>query len=934
MKKKIKFLILSVLFVLPLAVFLISCGEKKGEQPLYINDISVEIDDTHYSEQDQSFVYTYGEDIEIEKTNFTVTITYTDPTVEPKILTQDEFTIDTSSLVKNEENKVDAGYYSVNVVYNEDTNFNKPIAVRVDRKYINLSYIEGNLGDIYIYDGTSKDALDYVKEIPVPDGNDTIEDMLSQNIIEINDSTTEINAGSYYFCINATDNYTFSENEISSTKIVNWGIDRQVITGAASQTQYTFAYNDDFEAIEQEIEINWSVDNAEDLIDLYNYKFNYVGDFDCFAMLNQEGILNYKFVDENNQEIFVYNIASWKIVPAELKKPVMDVEDEYQYTYNTEIQKPTITIDEETAKFFDATYSNENSTDVGNYHIYVSKKDEVDGILGNFVWEGTTQVVNSFYYFYSIEKATSYKLPNDFNENVVARITFDFIEEGTSRSLILSPYGDFTTETNEYLTENGLIDSPYYDFVLDEDVVIREVGTYENVPIKFCKDYYNYEYQDATITVIVDKLDVEINPTWQKDYQYTPDVYSLDREENISNDLIEIDAREELGILQVGQTQYLYRANNTDEWQVASNRLNAGFYKSKVEVAFDENCNIVMSEYDNTEIVTENGKTYLLKEWSIEKVQCYPAIGWETNNKSYSTTSQIYAFETGNDIIVNAAVYGIYVNYQVSYQTFYKANIEDSYVETDDLSQVGFYKTIATITFDDVNGYYNEEDLQEDVVASGNTLTCEKEWEILSTTIDLSQTRWAGSASVVHGTEYDPYDFIENLPKGVSLEFWYWYDYSSQNYKVESVGNYYIYAYSVSANSTYEGYENVTIINQEDFLDYNNFEEGGSFLKFEITPLTLTAEFLLTRIDFFDGNTQYMTSNFTVSYTEGVTWKAMLAYWNLIETEEIQIQYIGDNEASEIGDYSFTVIVPKEACSRNVTFEGDTLEFNVTWHIV
>lgn len=941
MKKKVGILLFAF-FVLPLSIFLVSCGEKKQEPSYDVSNIIVDVENEHFNQDNRTFYYTYGEEVEIEKTNFTVKLIYSDSSVEPTILTQDEFTFDTSSIEKNEENKVPYGYYTISITYTANPVYNETFNVVVNRQVIDNFYIEENYENAFTYDGSSKDIVSYIESLDVPEGMESLGNLLSYNKVRIEEveDTQATNAGQYFFYIYANDNYIFENDQ--TYKLVNWSIDKQVVTAYVEQTEFEYIYDENFESVEQELTIEWSIDNPGEVVDIYNNKNRYVGQNECFASIKTgEASNNYKFVDENGNEIYNYNIATWTINPAKLAKPIFDVESGYEFVYNTEVQKPTVSISDETAKFFNIVYSDANSTAAGYYNISVQKASIDIGIYDNFVWENTDQKVEDFDFPYTILKAPYYELPDDFNTKIVAQKTFYFTDDGEYISIYLDRYNDLTDDTIEYMQNNNLL-SDFTTFVLDESVKIKEAGVYENVPAIYCKDNYNYENQNVTITVIIDKLDISVNPQWQKDYQYERDVYSLDRTDSLSNELVDFYAREELNISQVGETTYLYRASETDEWEETSERLNAGEYKTKIEVEFNDNCNIVIAEscINGSEIINENGKTYILAPWSIEKVANYPSIAWRGTNHSFSISDEIFAFETGENVTLEAETYGFNVNYTLSHKYFYKENKNDFYPEqsTDDLSKVGYYKTIATATFDNVNGYIVEDELQPGCILDENTLTWEKEWEILPATIDLAGTSWVSSAAITYGTEYDPYNYITNLPECVLLEIWYYNpaNWSSSNYKVESVGNYYIYAVSVSANNLYEGYENVSIINTENFLNESGmFTEGNSFLYITIEPLTLTEDFLLEKVQIRDSQgTWHVVQNRTINYTEGETYTCTLSYWNLNETEEHPFVYEGTTEASEIGEYSYTVTIPKEACSGNVTFEGDTLSLHVTWYIV
>ncbi|MGN0797771.1 MAG: hypothetical protein ACI4M5_06130 [Christensenellales bacterium] len=271
MKKRIIFLMITILAVVAVAVVFSACNNFAPVE----RTIQVSLQGTlANATQDESghiiITYKYGETIDISKDDFKVQLLYESDQDAPTLLTADQYTMDTSAVAGTP----DAGTYAVTFSYNDFETYIDVVVEAItiampiipDRGECNIEFTGGEINCI----------TDLLDPLQTSAGLPTISQLLAQGVITIEDcsephgttatSQTHVNlAQEYFFNIKTAKNYYFVDESgnLSDVVSVYWEITpKKIALPTYGSTQFTYTGE------EITFELNWTdgYENIKDFI--------------------------------------------------------------------------------------------------------------------------------------------------------------------------------------------------------------------------------------------------------------------------------------------------------------------------------------------------------------------------------------------------------------------------------------------------------------------------------------------------------------------------------------------------------------------------------------------------------------------------------------------------------------------------------------------
>ncbi|MGN0761395.1 MAG: hypothetical protein ACI4MV_05600 [Christensenellales bacterium] len=316
MKRKILFLMITILTIATIAVVFSACNNSEPVE----RAIKVSLQGTFANAtQDESghivITYKYGETIDISKDDFKVEVLYESDQDAPTTLTADQYTLDASAVAGTP----DAGTYAVTFRYND---FDTYIDVVVEAITITMPIIPDR-GECNIeFTGDEIDCItDLLDPLQVSAGLPTISQLLAQGKIKIVSasepygttatSQTHVNAGNeYFFNIKTADNYYFvgDNGELTDIISVSWEITpKKIALPTYDSTQFTYTGE------EITFSLNWEeYENIKDYVMILGTtQATEVGEYSVNVIINPdlEYPGDYVFADGTMSKII-----SWSIV--------------------------------------------------------------------------------------------------------------------------------------------------------------------------------------------------------------------------------------------------------------------------------------------------------------------------------------------------------------------------------------------------------------------------------------------------------------------------------------------------------------------------------------------------------------------------------------------------------------------------------------------
>lgn len=775
MKKRLLSFIFALAFILTGAFCLTACGENSSPSKTLTSITSNVISHSHYD--GSQFNYTYGETIQISKSDFMVIAHYSDNS-ETSV---SDFTLDTSNLPIG---IVSVGTYEISVHYQSKSN---SYNVVVNEQSLDLS---APSFENPVYTG---EEIDFTSI-------SAIKTFMTENNLKVaqdSQSSVQTNAGDYTLKLES------NNANITGSFDINWQITKKPIvladflvsTGLTQNNENKNIYEVTYNGSSYNLSSNANyieVSNDTSYTNAGDYYYNFTTD------LNHKFITNGNEYTTSDEEELNLTLRINKIQLNFNKNDITLTQNNCAYTGSAFTLQELLAPNYSTlSSYFDITLHNDNLTDVGTKNIVLTAKDS---ICANYKYKNGDEITgDEINLYFTIVKTT----PNYEGIDTVNNITFkvSYSENLTLSSIINSI--NLTPTSVSWLQENlGYSDCSVLE---SNDNEILSAGTYTKT-ISYTPNY-NSNPVNIQVTVVVDKVTIYINPNWSF-YRNNSLIY---KESDITYDItypVEVEfATGNTEVTASLQTYYNQtEANNYGSENIASLQ-NAGYYKTIATLSCDPNHQICV--YGSTDVVTEQ-----TKEWRIKQAQYYGTISWGgvTINSSLDSTI-LFAPTEATTLSANLSEAPT-EQFSVSLLTKYKAPASDTFtaIDSSNILAAGIYQATATITC--TSGNYTIENGEATVI-----------FEIIPSQVDCSNTTLAIENRTYTKTEWlkkysTTNNWLTNV-KGIEA-FWDVLDKNGNsvtnlktNIENGVLGKYTIILTRVSVNDSYQNHENATLINDE-----------------------------------------------------------------------------------------------------------------------
>lgn len=478
--KKLKTILLSVLFLLP-CVFLFGCGNSDPS----IVGIEVSLADPNKTMEDKTLVFTYGDEINLNYDQFTITATYSNSqkaVIDPIVDGSEEvgYFIDYTTSNIPSETPIPVGNYELTFCYSNE--ITDSIKIIVNKATIDMSAVKWNYSSPLTYNGEAQS----VELINLP-----------STVTAIYYNNTKTNAGSYKASTPSyefdRDNYDMINNKVGE---LDWTINKCPIDLKNTSWDYTtpFDYNGEDKVVK--------LKNIPEPLEII-FEGNRSSSAGTYTAKIKELIYDY-----NNYEIKNNNIKdlTWKINPStakvenlnQLKKALSnDSYNKIEITKTIELAEK-LNIDKEIiinngCKIIldtsnDATLNYETVFFIENnakITQYVSTKEDF---------------INAFNY------ASKIILTNDLIPEDLENPNLKFIAKNKSYNIEIDLNGH-SFKYNFEFTNKYTIGS--YEYESTADMIIRFINSFKNTNINN-KYYLGYSNENSNIAIKVDGTNFKI----------------------------------------------------------------------------------------------------------------------------------------------------------------------------------------------------------------------------------------------------------------------------------------------------------------------------------------------------------------------------------------------------------------------------------------
>lgn len=756
MKKKFLMILLAIGFVLPCGLFLVACGSTPDEK--VATSLSVEISETsqYYQYYDGQCLNLTKDERNFTKDDFVVTIYYSDNSKE---ITQNyNFNADEELSVYDGT----TNYYNI-YFYMNGQQF-ATIMVKVEKLNEELPTLTGlrKDGDAFYleqelrYNGEEQSAIDY---IGTSEDGVTLKSLIDENKVSIGlgETISATDANDFYdgeysyntFILSAKDSYAWKDNETEIKNIrIKWQIKRKILETptVTSGVEFEYAYqmdNGNLQEIEQGLTFDYK--GNESLINDNNVKLSYAGEHSWRLELYDSD--NYAFL--NGEQETNYLDYTWKITPKKLNINDVLIDDDshfngtdYRYTYTGQEIKPNLNISADCPVFY-INYGNYGEVSDNAYNVAVSVNTnlffipESVSVLNNFVWANGDKIDINYsknLEFY-IDKA-QVVAPNGFDKNLIKFNSQPYSAYGNKLNDFNltndSSSSSFTTETLNALNELQMFDnSTGAGFEWEDDTQSLNVGKNEATLYWYSSKIGSYQNNylplEITVNVEITKAKAIVNPDWSQNT--TTKEWSI---QSLNNDNVN-------DVVITYKTYYSETGYSTSA--EAENLTDAGYYTTIATLP--ENANYEYYLDKNGEAITT-----LSNQWSIAKTNIdlgYNVDTWSLSDGT-TTSNQLSSYYYKND--------GVAVSKNVTFdisklssvaQNMFDVSVShyvlesEGWVKVENCTEVGVYKSVATLTFKDgykaKNYVVNYGDSNTD-----NGIQISKDWSIYPNTYTLTTT--------------------------------------------------------------------------------------------------------------------------------------------------------------------------------------------------
>ena len=701
--------------MLPLGVSLTACGGGDsgsggggGGQTSQITHIDVSVEDAHYDATTNGFVYTYGEEITIQKTAFTVTAYKYDGTT--ITVNQDDFTIEASGF--SFDGAPDVGYYSVNVTLSSNPALNAPVSIQIkEAKIVIPQYSAEELS--LVYNGHEQNIITgRLDGLLTTAGLETVSHMIETGKLSIDASyssdtyryaATNVQADNneYFFYLQASSNYSIfaSENEQgngATNMLVSWKIAPKPLNAPTlSQDEVVFDWDvgtSGLYAKTASVSLVFGTGNDDVKENMVTYDREALSSTSCsthsvYVQFNQDYALNYRFAGDNGDtesvslvwELVPYTLANGAIALTGNTGTYVDTDESVypSYPYSADFVPSTnLTLKEMELFNFEDEGANHNhfANQEGNeLYSYTVSLAFGAGIyancikIGNEIYDG-----NGFWLHYHIARIDAPQAVQEAISNVSFEIepqtydpnlTLTRLFNGSVGSTYCMDKDALTAETQTSLGANW-ISSENYDADVSklayvENVAINEANeTGYTIPLSFYYGFYNYNPIAVSAKLVVNRAQREINNlvytlSDNNNGKYGYIMYRYNSPIVLAVQELSIWGEDDVTLEMSPTTTYYYSATQNGEYTQAAdnNALNVGFYKATITVTTSGNYTFVLDEdytSDGWTITQGNdAETWLLtRVFEILKRPVY--VGYSLGG-TWGDTWTPYSFYVANE---------------------------------------------------------------------------------------------------------------------------------------------------------------------------------------------------------------------------------------------------------------------------------------------
>ncbi len=807
MKRKLFSFIFALTLILPCAILFSACDkdDDKGSVKT-LKSIAVDVKNNDYDFDNGVLTFAYGDDIDIQKSDFEVKKIFDDNSSEET----DDYTITLPEEFSQDVIPVGDDYV-ITFTYDVegDNDLTATITVEIEKSLIIKPELTNTLVSVTEFNGEAQNIEDLILNSTNTELA-TLKTLIISGVVELktisndaNSKLTALNAGTYTFQIVPADNFAWATSDTAIN--CSWTIAKKAIavpTLTSSEFNFTHEWNGDegkFVGENKTVTVN-SEYAYKDMVELLNATSSSAGNYVATATIKDEYKNNYVFAGGQQSA----NI-DWVINPMTVGKVNIS---STTYKYTGEMIAP-LTLTGDNTKLINATLSDDNPIEVGTYTYTVSFNTENIESINNYVW--AEQMTNTAYIItYNI--ASKGISVNNTNWTITSNPQYT----GEAYTNTLASVGSsYVTYKNYYkATENGTY--------TEINTAPTNVGYYKTIA-EVDNNYYLYLSDDLEMQPIpssslisewrITEKIIETPTLATTEFNFT---HTWNADENkfvgenktatINNTYAYKDIIELANATNKNAGTYTAVATIKDEYKNnyafvgGQESVNLEYTISAMEVTkptldvinynytgttiapltlTGEDANLLKAILSNDNPINVGTYTYTIS-FNGEKIQRPNNYVWagEQNNSSYQVTytinparintttlSWIYnnGVEHSGSGVENLLNTGEANVGEIVYKNYYKASEEGDYSEiTTTPTDVGYYKTEAIIS-SNYTLYLNDSPVTNDQLIV--------EWRITQT-IDCSDIEWSiedGAALTYNGESQLPE--LTNLPLGITASY-------------------------------------------------------------------------------------------------------------------------------------------------------------------
>ena len=904
MKRKVIGFIFALALVVPSIIIFSACGQKKS-----VESITIDVTNEEYEFNEGVLTFSYGEEVNIQKSDFEVTAKFDDAST--------EITENYSMILPEEfsQEVIPVGDdYIITFVYGE-SDISATVRVKIQKIEIAKPTFTNNIICVAEYNGDAHSIATLIAN-----SSNThlvaLNNLISMGMVELktipndnNSKLTAVDAGTYTIQIVPKSNFAWVGQD-SSVIDCSWIISRKIVA-APTLVQTNFEYKHEWNAGDNkfigvtqrpEIDTEFSL-----LFDIINNGGSNLGSYNVKVSIKDEYKNNY-ILSTGGTSVEL----SWGITPMRVVKPTINTTIEY----SGQVVKP-LNLSGENVNLLAVNLSAENPTEVGTYTYTIGFNDLKIENKNNYIWEGETTNAAITLQYIIIAAGIGVE-----DMNWAIPFSVEYAQAGYNNE-ISSISSSYITYKNYYKsTENGT-----YSLITEKP---NSIGYYKTVA-EIDSNHYLYLNADGNKTPITTGLEKEwrivpkvlATPTLEAatfNFTHTWDdvgnkYVGIAQLPTISNsyqhgELLNVSQNTHQSgvglhqfVIETINNNYTFSSGRTVslDWRITPMEINKPTldntnYEYNGEVIDPLTINSDISNLLTVSLSEENPTnvgqyTYTIdfNSNNIDNKANYKWVG-EENNNSYTLTYIITpkelvesdfgwnytsAFEyTGNACVVELnSDYGEYV---------------DIYYTNNTKTDVGEYRASAEIRVNSENYYI-----------TGDSLEINLEWSIAPKELTAEDfAEWDYEEPFVYSGDL----FIVSLVSDLI---------DSNIVSVEYVDN------EQSEAGIYTAIAIITVNNENYYIAGDSLEIS---LDWEINPK------VITEVDFAEWDYEepfvYSGDLFIVSLVS-----------DLIDGNIVSVEYV-DNEQSESGMYTAIAIITfVDSNNTNYTMLNDAIEVYLEWEI-